>query len=91
MNKSKTIAFSFELNTKYMQHLKEKSSYNYNFYLLDLAHYGDYITPRKCNVLLEDMEDDSFHAIYSLGYFDDNDKFQPMWTWCDDWKMDLSI
>ena len=41
--------------------------------------------------LLEDMEDDDWHAYYSLGYFDENGKFQEMWTWCDDWKMDLSL
>lgn len=75
------INFSFELNKKYMKHLKDKSSYNHNYYELDLSHYGDYIIPQKCNILYEEVEDDCYPTYYSLGYFDEYDKFQPMWTW----------
>ena len=85
----KRIEFSFELNTQYMKHLKDKSSYNNNYYELDLSRYGDYIIPQKCNILYEEAEDDSYTAYYSLGYFDENDKFQAMWTWLDEWHSDL--
>lgn len=85
----KTIEFSFELNKDKMKRINEKSYYNQNYYELDISSYGDYILPRKCNILFEEAEDYSYHAYYSLGYFDDNDNFQAMWTWCDTLKMDL--
>ena len=85
------IDFKFELDTRYMKHLKDKSYYNYNYYELDLSHYGDYILNRKCNILLEDMEDDTYYAYYSLGYFDEMEKFQEMWTWLDNWQMSLGL
>lgn len=79
------IEFSFMLDSRYITHIKEKSSYNNNYYKLDLSHYGDYIIHEKCNVLYQKCEDDCFEAYYSLGYFDYNDKFQAMWTWLDRW------
>ena len=85
------IDFKFELDTRYMKHLRDKSHYNYNYYELDLSHYGDYILNRKCNILLEDMEDDTYYAYYSLGYFDEMGKFQEMWTWLDNWQMSLGL
>ena len=85
----KVLSFSFELNKEYMTHLKDKSCYNHNYYKLDLSRYGDYIIPEKCNILYQEAEDDSYSAYYSLGYFDENGKFQAMWTWLDDWKPEL--
>ena len=46
-----TRTFSFELDTKYMKHLKDKSHYNHNYYELDLNNYGDYIIPEMCDIL----------------------------------------
>ena len=85
----KRISFSFELDTRYMEHLKDKSCYNHNYYELDLSYYGDFILKRKCNILFVESEDDSCHSYYTLGYFDENDEFQEMWTWLDDWKSNL--
>ena len=85
----KSIEFKFELNKEYMTHLKDKSLYNHNYYELDLSRYGDYIIPEKCNILYQEAEDDSCSAYYSIGYFDENAKFQAMWTWLDDWHGDL--
>jgi hypothetical protein len=77
--------FSFELDKKAMTHLKDKSSYNHNYYRLDLGVYGDYIIAEKCNILYEECSDDDFEAYYSLGYFE-GDKFQAMFTWLDECK-----
>lgn len=74
--------FSFELDKKAMTHLKEKSSYNHNYYELDLNVYGDYIIAEKCNILYEECNDDDFEAYYSLGYFE-GDTFVAMFTWLD--------
>jgi hypothetical protein len=79
------VTFSFELDKKAMTHLKERSSYNHNYYELDLNAYGDYILAEKCNILYEECNDDDFEAYYSLGYFEGS-KFQPMFTWLDDCK-----
>ena len=83
------IRFSFDLNKRYIKHLKEKSHYNHNYYELDLRYYGDYIITEKCNILYEECDDISNEAYYSLGYFDDNGKFQAMWTWLDNVKYEL--
>ena len=79
------IGFSFTLDSRYITHIKEKSSYNNNYYKLDLSPYGDYIINKKCNILYQKCEDDDFEAYYSLGYFDEYGKFQAMWTWLDSW------
>lgn len=80
------VTFKFELDKKAMTHLKAKSSYNHNYYELDLNAYGDYIMPEKCNILYEECsDDDNFAAYYSLGYFE-GDKFHAMFTWLDECK-----
>ena len=82
-----SISFSFELDKRYIKHLKDKSYYNHNYYELDLSCYGDYILTRKCNILYEEVEDDCCATYYSLGYFDKSGIFQPMWTWLEaEWK-----
>ena len=83
------ITFSFKLNTAHIKHLTEKSHYNHNYYELDLQYYGDYILSEKCNILYEEYDDLSNDAYYSLGYFDDDGKFQAMWAWLDGVKYDL--
>jgi len=85
----KRIQFSFELDARYIRHLKEKSCYNHNYYELDLSHYGDYIIPQKCNILYEDAEDDCYATYYSIGYFDEDGEFQAMWTWLEDTYKDF--
>ena len=79
------VFFSIELDKKAMTHLKERSSYNHNYYELNLNAYGDYIIPGKCNILYEECSDDDFNAYYSLGYFE-GDTFQAMFTWLDECK-----
>ena len=74
------VTFSFELNTKYMKHLKDKSQYNRNFYEWDLSRYGDYITTEKCNILYEYFEEFSETYSYSLGYFEDGE-FVNCFSW----------
>jgi hypothetical protein len=81
----RTATFKFELDKRAMTHLKERSSYNHNYYELDLNTYGDYIIAEKCNILYEERSDDDFEAYYSLGYFE-GDKFQAMFTWLDECK-----
>jgi hypothetical protein len=78
------VTFSFTLDKRYIKHLKEKSYYNHNYYLVDLQYYGDYIIHKACNILYEECDDISDCAYYTLGYFDDNDKFVACWTWLED-------
>lgn len=79
-----TVNFSFELDTRYIKHLTDKSHYNHNYYALDLQYYGDYIIHAGCNILYEECDDFTDTAYYSLGYFDDEGKFQKMWTWLEE-------
>ena len=80
----KTITFSFELNTKHMRHLKDKSRYNHNYYQLNFDAYGDLIIHEKADILLEECEDDAFATYYTLGYFDDSGEFIGVWKWLED-------
>jgi hypothetical protein len=71
---------SFELDKKTLTHLKDKSSYNQNYYQINFSSYGDYILREKCSVIYEHCNDDEFGAYYSLGWFE-GDKFVAAWTW----------
>ena len=75
-----TVTFSFELDTKYMKHLEDKSYYNHNYYELDLDHYGDYILPGMCDILYEVCDEFSETYTYTLGYFEGVD-FVECFTW----------
>ena len=75
--------FSFELDKRAMKHLPERSSYNHNYYELNLNVYGDYIIPEKCNILFQHCTNDVPGAYYSLGYFA-GDTFEAMFTWYQD-------
>ena len=75
-----TVTFSFELDTKYMKHLEDKSYYNHNYYELDLDHYGDYIIPGMCDILYEVCDEFSETYTYTLGYFEGVD-FVECFTW----------
>lgn len=77
---SNYITFSFELDRRAMTHLKDKSTYNKNYYKLDLSVYGDYITPELCNILYEEFEEFSETYTYTLGYFEGVD-FVRCFTW----------
>ena len=79
-----TQTFSFELDTKYMKHLDDLSSYNHNYYKLDLDKYGDYITPAMCDILYEEFDEFSETYTYTLGFFDNLDvgiDFIKCFTW----------
>ena len=81
---SNYITFSFELDQRAMTHLKELSSYNHNYYKLDLSVYGDYITPAMCDVLYEEFDEFSETYTYTLGYFENVDggvNFYKCFTW----------
>ena len=75
-----TVTFSFELDTKYMKHLKDKSYYNHNYYELDLDHYGDYIMPQMCDILYEEYDEFGDVYTYTLGCFEGVD-FVKCFTW----------
>ena len=75
-----TVTFSFELDTKYMKHMEDKSYYNHNYYELDLDHYGDYIVPGMCDILFENCDEFSNTYTYTLGYFEGVD-FVECFTW----------
>ena len=77
---SNYITFSFELDTRAMTHLKDKSTYNKNYFKLDLSVYGDYITPELCNILYEEFDEFSETYTYTLGYFEGVD-FVKCFTW----------
>ena len=66
---SNYMTFSFELDQRAMTHLKDKSTYNKNYYKLDLSVYGDYITPAMCDILYEEFEEFSETYTYTLGFF----------------------
>jgi hypothetical protein len=81
---SNYITFSFELDRRAMTHIKDLSSYNHNYYKLDLSVYGDYITPAMCDVLYEEFDEFSETYTYTLGYFESADtgiNFIKCFTW----------
>lgn len=82
---SNYMIFSFELDRRAMTHLKDKSTYNKNYYKLDLSVYGDYITPELCNILYEEFEEFSETYTYTLGFFTGDaftgDTFVRCFTW----------
>lgn len=80
----KSVSFSFELNTKYIQHIKDKSRYNHNYYALALEPYGDFIVDMKCDILLEECSDDTDATYYTLGFFDESGEFVGVWKWLED-------
>lgn len=75
-----TVTFSFELDTRYIKHIENKSYYNHNYYKLDLNNYGDYIIPGMCDVLYEEFDEFSETYTYTLGYFEGVD-FVKCFTW----------
>jgi hypothetical protein len=75
-----TVTFSFELDTKYMKHLENKSYYNHNYYELNLNNYGDYVVPQMCDILYEEFDEFSETYTYTLGYFEGVD-FVECFTW----------
>ena len=74
------VTMSFDLDKRYMTHLTDKSTYNHNYYHIDVNRYGDYILSEKCDTLYEHCIDDDYGAYYSLGWFE-GDKFVAAWTW----------
>jgi hypothetical protein len=82
------VYLSFEIDKKTLTHLKDRSSYNHNYFQIDLSSYGDYILSEKCDVIYEHCTDDEFGAYYSLGWFD-GDEFVAAWTWYNEECMNL--
>ena len=74
------VTMSFDLDKRTLTHLTDKSSYNHNYYHIDIHRYGDYILSEKCDTLYEECTDDDYGAYYSLGWFEGN-KFVAAWTW----------
>lgn len=74
------INCQFELNERYIKRLANVSYYNHNYYELDLSKCGDFVIPKKCNILY--VESDEFYNVdtYSLGYFENN-KFVACFAW----------
>ena len=81
---------SFELDKRTLTHLKDKSTYNHNYYHIDTNRYGDYILPEKCDTIYENCTDDEFGAYYSLGWFE-GDTFVAAWTWYEDEMLHLNF
>lgn len=79
---------SFELDKRTLTHLKDVSSYNHNYYRIDLSSYGDYIEPEKCDIIYEECTDYGAGAYYSLGWFEGS-KFVAAWTWYENECLDL--
>ena len=74
------VTMSFELDKRALTHLTDKSSYNHNYYHIDVARHGDYSLSEKCDTLYEECTDDDYGAYYSLGWFE-GDRFVAAWTW----------
>lgn len=72
--------FSFEIDDKHITHVKEKSSYNNNFYKLNLAAHGDMFGYCKCDILREKCDEFSETYSYSLGFFE-GETFYSMFEW----------
>lgn len=74
------IKFQFILDKRHMEHLKDISCYNHNYYKLDFQYYGDYIIGGKCNILYQECQDDVYGYYCTLGYFE-NGEFVGCFTW----------
>lgn len=72
--------FQFDLDLIY---LPKYSTYNHNYFKILFDKAGDYLIPRKCNILYQRCTDDSDTAYYTLGYFDEKDNFISCFTWED--------
>jgi hypothetical protein len=85
------VTMSFEIDKRTLTHLKDISSYNHNYYHIELGSYGDYILPEKCDIIYEECADyDDSGAYYSLGWFEGS-KFIAAWTWYERECLDLDI
>jgi len=82
------IKCSFEINKNAITHIPEKSSYNHNYYHIDVNRHGDLLIPEKCDTLYEEAEDDTYATYYSLGWFE-GDEFVAAWTWLEDQYFDI--
>lgn len=80
-----THTFSFELDTKDMKHIDEVSTYNHNYYWLDLTSYGDYFYAAQCDVLYEECDEFSETYTYSLGFFNSSTPLRGEFVRCFTW------
>ena len=92
---SNYMTFSFELDRRAMTHIKELSSYNHNYYKLDLSVYGDYITPAMCDILYEVFDEFSETYTYTLGFFNPDpfrgEEFIKCFTWTETNSLGIMI
>ena len=72
--------FQFDLDLLF---LLKYSFYNHNYFKILFDKAGDYLIPAKCDILYQECTDDLDTAYYTLGYFDENDKFISCFTWED--------
>ena len=77
--------FSFEIDTKDMKHIDEVSTYDHNYYWLDLTSYGDYFYAAQCDVLYEEYDEFSDTYTYSLGFFDSTTPLRGEFVRCFTW------
>lgn len=57
------------LNTDKLEHIKEKSGYNHNYYKLKYS-------IDNCEIVYVEWEDDSFEGNYWFGNFNDSGEFE---------------
>ena len=77
--------FSFEIDTKDMKHIDEVSTYDHNYYWLDLTYYGDYFYAAQCDVLYEEYDEFSDTYTYSLGFFNSGTPLRGEFVRCFTW------
>ena len=88
MSFNRMVNMTFEIDKRTLTLLKEMSSYNHNYFRIDLSRYGDYILAEKCDVIYEECSDDGYGAYYSLGWLEGT-KFIAAWTWYETECLDL--
>jgi len=64
-------------DTDRLEHLKEKSSYNHNYYKLPYS-------IENCEIVYVEWIDDSFEGDYYLGNFNENGKFEELYLFYGD-------
>jgi hypothetical protein len=77
------MTFKIEIDAKALTYLKEKSTYNRNFWRINILKMGDYLGQCEFNILREEFDEFTETAYFSIGKFE-NDKFMPMFTWLEE-------
>ena len=64
------------------KHLKDVSSYNYNFYEIQFDSYSNWVGEN--NILLGECHEDDGYFRFSIGHFNESGKFITVISWDDD-------